>query len=235
MEGLVNKQRQNMKRILLLTLITAIQTFVIQAQLFKDKDERNLVQFTGRLTDELLQPLPYAHILILNNYRGTITDQHGKFTLVTEANDSIMLSTVGYKRKIITVPDNLEEPFFTLDIILQTDTFMIDEVVVYPWKSYEEFKEAFLNLKLPDDDMDNARKNIALLKTQIILDETPSARANFQHILNQQYRETFNQGQYPSYQIFNAFAWAEFFKALKRGDFKKYEKKDVEYQEMEIE
>jgi len=224
-----------MKKILLLTVLTAIQTIVIQAQLFKDKDERNLVQFTGRLTDELLQPLPYAHILILNNYRGTITDQQGKFTLVTEVNDSIMLSTVGYKRRIITVPDNLKEPFYTLDIILQTDTFMIDEVVVYPWKSYEEFKEAFLNLKLPDDDMDNARKNIALLKTQIILDETPSARANFQHILNQQYRETFNQGQYPSYQIFNAFAWAEFFKALKRGDFKKYEKKDVEYQEMEIE
>jgi hypothetical protein len=235
LEGLVNKQRQTMKKILLLTVLTAIHTIVIQAQLFKDKDERNLVQFTGRLTDELLQPLPYAHILILNNYRGTITDQHGKFTLVTRVNDSIMLSTVGYKRKIITVPDNLKEPFFTLDIILQTDTFMIDEVVVYPWKSYEEFKEAFLNLKLPDDDMDNARKNIALLKTQIILDETPSARANFRHILNQQYRETFNQGQYPSYQIFNAFAWAEFFKALKRGDFKKYEKKDVEFQEMEIE
>jgi hypothetical protein len=219
-----------MKKIVLLAACLVIQTMVVKSQLF-NKDDKNLVQLTGRLTDELLQPLPFAHILVLNNYRGTITDKEGKFSIVTEIHDSIMFSSVGYKRKIITIPDNLPEPYLTLDLTLQTDTFMIGEVVVYPWKSYEEFKEAFLNLKLPNSDMDNARKNIALLKTQIILDETPSARANFQNILNQQYRQTFNQGTYPSYQIFNAFAWAEFFKALKRGDFKKYEKKDVEYPE----
>ncbi len=222
-----------MKRILFFALCIAIHTNVVKSQLFERKVDKNLVQFTGRLTDELLQPLPYAHVLILNNYRGTITDNQGKFSLVTEINDSIMLSTVGYKRKIITIPNTLEEPFLTMDIVLETDTFMIAEVVIYPWKSYEEFKEAFLNLKLPNDDMDNARKNIALLKTQIILDETPSARENFQNILNQQYRQTFSQGQYPSYQLFNAFAWAEFFKALKRGDFKKYEK-NAEYPELEI-
>lgn len=181
-----------------------------------------LVQLTGRLTDELLQPLPYAHILVLNNYRGTITDREGKFTFVTRTNDSIMFSCLGYRRIILVIPDTLEKPFLNVDLILEQDTFMIDEVEVYPWKSYEEFKRAFLNLELPEDDMDNARRNIALLKTQIILDETPNSRANFQKILNEQYRESFNQGTYPTYQIFNAFAWAEFFKALKRGDFNKY-------------
>jgi hypothetical protein len=189
----------------------------------KTRDEpKKLVQLTGKLMDELLQPLPYAHILVLNNYRGTITDREGKFSFVAREHDSLMFSSLGYKRKIIEIPDTLKEPFMILDITLQTDTFMIGEVEIYPWKSYEEFKKAFLNLELPDDDMDNARKNIALLKTQIILDETPSARANFQQILNEQYRQSFNQGTYPSYQLFNAFAWAEFFKALKRGDFKKY-------------
>jgi len=172
--------------------------------------------------DELLQPLPYAHILVLNNYRGTITDRDGKFSFVARTNDSILFSCLGYKRKILVIPDSLEKPFLTVDLTLEQDTFMIDEVKVYPWKSYEEFKRAFLNLELPEDDMDNARRNIALLKTQIILDETPNSRANFQKILNEQYRESFNQGTYPSYQIFNAFAWAEFFKALKRGDFNKY-------------
>jgi hypothetical protein len=222
------------KLVLFLVVCLTVRSTDAKGQLLFGKDDGKLVQFTGRLTDELLQPLPYAHVLILNNYRGTITDSQGKFSIVTEVNDSIMLSTVGYKRKIIRIPGDLKEPFLTLDIVLDVDTFMIDEVVIYPWKSYEEFKEAFLNLKLPNDDMDNARKNIALLKTQIILDETPSARANFQEILNQQYRETFRQGTYPSYQLFNAFAWAEFFKALKRGDFRKY-KKDVDYPEMEIE
>jgi len=184
----------------------------------------DLVQLTGRLLDELLQPLPYAHILVLNNYRGTITDREGKFSFVTQVHDSIMFSSLGYKRKIFVIPGNLKKPFLSMDIILQQDTFMIAEVEIYPWKSYEEFKRAFLNLELPEDDMDNARKNIALLKTQIILDETPNSRANFNKILEDQYRQTFNQGLYPSYQIFNIMAWADFFEALKRGDFKKYSK-----------
>jgi hypothetical protein len=185
-------------------------------------DNNHLVQLTGRMLDELLQPLPYSHILVLNNYRGTITDKQGKFSFVTEVHDSVMFSSLGYKRKIMLIPDTLEEPFLNLDLVLDRDTIMIGEVEIYPWKSYEEFKQAFLNLRLPDDDMDRARRNIALIKTQIILDETPNSRQNFQKILEDQYRQTYTQGLYPTYQIFNAFAWAEFFKALKRGDFKKY-------------
>ena len=212
-----------MKKTILLSasaLILLLSPLYSQDNVTMKKGE--LVQLTGRLLDELLQPLPYAHILVLNNYRGTITDRDGKFSFVTQVHDSIMFSSLGYKRKIMVIPDTLKEPFLSMDIVLQQDTFMIDEVVIYPWKSYEEFKRAFLNLELPNDDMDNARKNIALLKTQIILDETPNARANFNKILEDQYRQTFTQGTFPTYQLFNVMAWAEFFKALKRGDFKKY-------------
>lgn len=213
-----------MRYILISFILVAISGSILNAQSEETLEKGKLVQLTGRLYTELLQPLPFAHVLVLNNYRGTITDRDGKFSFVTQVGDSIMFSTLAYRRKIIVIPDTLVEPFFITDIILDIDTFMIAEVEIYPWKSYDEFKKAFLNLELPNDDMDNARKNIALLKTQIILDETPSARANFQHIYEQQYRDTYTQGNYPTYQIFNAFAWAKFFKALKRGDFNKYSK-----------
>ncbi len=180
-----------------------------------------LVQLTGRIRNELLQPLPFSHIFIMNNMRGTITDNQGKFSIVTEINDTVMFSSLGYKKKTIIIPDNLPEPFLTLDITLLTDTFLIGEVVVYPWRNYEEFKEAFLNLKLPDDDMERARRNIALLKTQIIMENNPNARQNFQYVMERQYQETFNQGTVPSYQIFNPLAWIKFFEAIKRGDYKK--------------
>ena len=90
-----------------------------------------------------------------------------------------------------------------------------------PWQPvYEDFKKAFLNLDLPNRDLENARRNIALIRTQIIMDQEPSARANFQYIMEQQYKETFTQGMYPTYRLLNPFNWAEFFKALKRGDFR---------------
>ena len=182
--------------------------------------DKNLVQLSGRITNEQTEPLPFAHVLVMNNFRGTITDREGKFSLVVEVFDTILFSTLGYKRRTVIIPDTLERPFLTTDIVLQEDTILIAEVEVYPWRSYEEFKDALLNLRLPDDDNERARQNIALIKTQIILYNEPNARENYQYVMAKQYRETFNQGMYPSYQIFNAFAWAKFFQALKRGDFK---------------
>ena len=78
------------------------------------------------------------------------------------------------------MPGAVSNPFLQLDVVLEVDTLVIDAVEIYPWKSYEEFKEAFVNLKLPTDDMERARRNIALLRTQIIMDHDPDAYANFQ-------------------------------------------------------
>jgi len=182
--------------------------------------EKRLVQLSGTVKNELLQPMPFAHILVLDSYRGAITNNFGNFSLVVEEADSVLISSVGYKRKYIEVPRNLPSNFLTIEVILQVDTIAISEARIYPWKNYEEFREAFVNLNLPDEDSERARRNIALIRTQIIMDHEPSACANFQHIMEQQYQQTFIQGQLPSYQLLNPFAWAKFFKALKRGDFK---------------
>jgi hypothetical protein len=182
--------------------------------------EKKLIQLSGTVKNELLQPMPFAHILVLNNYRGAITNNFGHFSLVVEESDSVLISSVGYKRKYMEIPSNSASNFLNIEIILQVDTLAIEEAKIYPWKTYEEFRDAFVNLTLPTDDMERARRNIALIRTQIIMDHEPSARANFRAVMEQQYQQTFIQGQFPSYQLLNPFAWAKFFKALKRGDFK---------------
>ncbi|HLO58908.1 MAG TPA: carboxypeptidase-like regulatory domain-containing protein [Bacteroidales bacterium] len=200
----------------LLTIV--ILVFLVSAT---KAQEKKLVQLTGTVKNELLQPMPFAQILVLNNYRGAISNNFGNFSLVVEEADSVLISSVGYKTKYIQIPTDLPSKFYNMDIILRVDTLAIREARIYPWKSYEEFREAFVNLNLPTDDMERARRNIALIRTQIIMDHEPSARANFRYIMEQQYQQTFIQGQNPSYQLLNPFAWAKFFKALKRGDFKR--------------
>jgi hypothetical protein len=201
-------------------IFVCILFFASVISVYTNAQEKKLIQFSGTVKDELLQPLSFAHILVLNDYRGAITNNFGTFSLVVEESDSVLISSVGYKRRYMVIPDNLPTKFYNIEVILQVDTLVIAEAKIYPWKSYEEFKDAFVNLKLPTDDTERARRNIALIRTQIIMDHEPSARTNFRAIMQQQYEQTFIQGQLPSYQILNPFAWAKFFKALKRGDFK---------------
>lgn len=182
--------------------------------------EKQLVQFTGRAFNEFLQPLAYVNIVITNQSRGTITDKQGKFSFVVQVHDTIVFSSMGYKQATVLIPDSLDSKFFTRDVLMESDTIMIAAIEVYPWKDYEEFKEAFINLELPDDDLDRARKNIALIKEQLKNETDPLPSANFRQTMDQNTYKSFNRGTVPTYQIFNIMAWTKFFDALKNGDFK---------------
>ena len=104
-----------------------------------------------------------------------------------------------------------------------SDTFHLAEVRIYPWKTYQEFKEAFLALDLQDDDEQRAYHNIALIKTQIKMNKDgglPSSTIAFREVMRQEYNQLYTAGQTPYYTIFDPMRWAKFFKSLKQGDFK---------------
>lgn len=187
----------------------------------QETEKKKMVQFTGKIFDEFLQPLPFTNILVINRNVGLISDKEGKFSFIVYKDDTVQFSSMGFKTRQITVPDTLNEQFFIQDLLMRSDTFRIPEAVVYPWKDYEDFKKQFAELKLPESDLERAARNIAIIKAQIITSREPSVVGNFNHIMDQQYREVMLRGgQMPTYQIFNVFAWAKFFEALKNGDFK---------------
>jgi hypothetical protein len=80
--------------------------------------DKKLIQFTGKVIDELLQPMPFAHVLVMENYHGAITNVYGNFSLVVEEKDSVLISAVGYKTKYVVIPENLTSPFLNKDIVL---------------------------------------------------------------------------------------------------------------------
>lgn len=183
-----------------------------------------LVQFSGIVRDLQNQPLPQVNIIILNERRGTTTDRRGMFSFVVRTNDTILFSHLGFKGTIHVIPDSLGGQQYPADIFMVSDTFELAEVRIYPWKTYHEFKEAFLALELPDDDQQRAYHNIALIKTQIKMNDFgPSPNINYREVMKQQYNEMYTAGQYPYYTIFDPMRWARFFESLKRGDFKQDE------------
>jgi hypothetical protein len=187
----------------------------------RSEQEDELVQFSGIVRDLQHQPLPHVNIIILNERRGTTSDIRGMFSFVVRPNDTILFSHMGHKGTIHVIPDSLGGQQYPADIFMVSDTFQLAEVRIYPWKTYHEFKEAFLALELPDDDEQRAYHNIALIKTQIKMNDFgPSPNINYREVMKQQYNELYTAGQYPYYTIFDPMRWAKFFESLKRGDFK---------------
>jgi len=188
-----------------------------------------LIQWTGVVQNDLFQPIPFAHIIVQRDFRGTVSDPQGKFTIITYPRDTLIVSYVGYKLLKIPVPNfsNEDSKHYYKDIILTEDTLMLRELVVFPWRTYREFKEAFLALELPDDDLRRAYHNIAVLQEQIYnasFNRSASPSANFRDMMNSRTNRMVTYGHmYPTYAITNPIAWAQFFQALRNGEFRKKE------------
>ena len=207
-------------------LFLVVFSMQVEGQRKKDleKQENNgLVQFSGIVRDLEHRPLPYVNIIILNDRRGTTSDDRGMFSFVVRPNDTILFSHMGHKSTMHVIPDSIGGQQYPADIFMVNDTFQLAEVRIYPWKTYQEFKEAFLALDLPDDDEQRAYHNIELIKTQIRVNRdgaVPNPNIAYREVMRQQYNQLYSAGQTPYYTIFDPMRWAKFFEALKRGDFK---------------
>jgi len=188
-----------------------------------------LIQWTGVVRDELLQPVPYAHIIVQKDMRGTVSDPQGKFTIITYPRDTLLVSCLGYRLRKIPVPSLSydDSKHYIKDVILMEDTIKLSEVLILPWKTYLEFREAFLTLNLPEDDLERAYRNIAVVQEQIynaIMSRPASPASNFRDITNSRTSRMMTYGHmYPTYAIANPIAWAQFFQALRNGEFNRKE------------
>ncbi len=182
----------------------------------------DIIQFSGEIKNDSLEPLSFVHILVINKNKGTITDFNGYFSFPVQNNDTILFTYIGYKPYEFIVPDTLNDNnFFKLTMI--RDTIFINEIDVFPWSTYEQFKHAFLTLYIPDDDYVRAERNMQLIKIQQLLSDYPiDGSQAYKHYMNKQYNKLYYSGFYPT---INILGLAELINAIKRGDFKNKKKK----------
>lgn len=185
----------------------------------------DIYQLSGFVKSMSQEGLPFVHILIKNKRRGTISDFEGFFSLVVEKNDTLIFSSIGYKKSLFLVGDTVSFHDYFINKILEVDTITLNEMIVFPWNTYEQFKEAFLKLDAPQDDIDRALKNFALIEDQLKLypsDSDPSL--NYKYFMNQTYNQIYYAGQLPPNNLLNPIAWSQFFASLRNGDFKSKKK-----------
>jgi hypothetical protein len=189
----------------------------------------DLVQFSGVVvTADSLRPVPFANIAVTATGRGTTSDYWGFFSIVVRKNDLISFSAVGYKTGLFRIPDTLTDNRYSLIQVMSSDTMMLTETVIYPWPTKEEFRRAFLTLRIPDDDIEIAKRNLAYMEMREIYGRnydpekygfTPGQSYN--NYMDVRADKLYYNGQTMPNNLLNPIAWSKFIKAWKRGDFKK--------------
>jgi hypothetical protein len=192
-----------------------------QKEMHGENDD--LVQFSGVVvTGDSLKPVPFSHIINLNSGFGTVSDYNGYFSFVASQMDTIRFTAVGFKEKKFVIPDTIHDKRYTMFQVMTADTIYLSETVIYPWPSREDFKDAFLNLEIPDDSYDIAMRN---LEQSQLLERaehmTMDGSENYQHYIDQTISKYYYAGQTQPITILNPFAWAQFIKAWKDGKFKR--------------
>ncbi|MFP4089072.1 MAG: carboxypeptidase-like regulatory domain-containing protein [Cyclobacteriaceae bacterium] len=183
----------------------------------------NIIQLSGLvLGEDSTSALSGANIYVPAAGRGTSTNLYGYFSLPVLAGDSVVISSIGYKKQHFIVPEDRKESL-TIVVELQTDTTFLPAVEVFPFPTAEMFKEAVLALQLPDQqqyDYMNQNLNADLLAR--MMEAMPmDGSMNHRWFMDQQFnRVQYGAGPRPN-PLLNPFAWGEFIRSIKRGDFKR--------------
>ncbi len=200
-----------------------ITLWLLAAYEAKAQGERRVLQLSGLvLGEDSTSALAGANIFVPKAGRGTSTNQYGYFSLAVLAGDSVVFSSIGYKKQHYIVPLGVSESQ-TIVVELQADTTILPAIEIFPFPTEEMFKEAVLALQLPDEDQyNNMRNNLgAELLAKMFSNMPMDGNMNYRYYMQQQFdRMQYSAGPRPN-PLLNPFAWGQFIKSLKQGDFKK--------------
>ena len=211
------------KKILLYTFLFFSMAACKQVSAQFENTRDSVVQLFGVvMTADSLEGIPAVSVMVKGTTRGTITNAHGVFSIVVLKGDQVEFTHVTYKPKTITVPKSLESNQYSVVQLLVVDTVYLPATIIKPRPTSQQFARDFVNVKVPDDEYEIARKNTSASNRRAWMrtisgDGGEATRQQFNKIAT---KATY-QGQTPPMNIFNPAAWAEFISAWKRGDFKK--------------
>lgn len=182
----------------------------------------NIVQINGVImTADSLRSVPGATVLVKNKNRGVESEYNGVFSLVCYKGDTLQFSCIGFRGKEYVVPKTLAGQYYTMIQLMVQDTFYLPETIIKPLPSKDAFDYAFRNWAIPNDQYEVARRNTDAYILRMLAYTLPRDGHEAQsRALAQQAQQAVYYGQQRPMNILNPLAWAEFFEAWKRGDYR---------------
>jgi len=130
-----------------------ISPLVADAQ---NTEEKNGFTLSGKVIDAAtLKGIPYSHVKIDDTYWGVICDSLGFFKVELKNNHSFKVSSLGYSEIIVPITSVVTDGAAFQEISLDRTSYILDEVDIYSLGTWQQFKDNFVKMELPDE------KNIA--------------------------------------------------------------------------
>ena len=199
----------------IISVLVLLTTILISQQAFSQKKEQeSIVQFSGIVTGENQAQLPGVHIYVPKSGRGTTSNIYGYFSMAVLVGDSMVFSSVGYEKYSLVIPGGNERVNVLVNMIV--DTTYLENVDIMPFLSEENFKLAILALELPDVDEEIYSRLDGAALAMMIQNAPYDAAMNARYYLKQQIYYQQDKVMPRSNPLLNPFAWAQFFKSLKK-------------------
>lgn len=203
------------------SLTILLLLFVVVAFAQEPAKSKKLVQFSGIITDtDSNSVVPYVTITNLSNKgQKYAANYQGYFSIIANPGDTVMFSAVGFFNKTYILPGQITGHQFTQMIQVKPEVVYLKAVTIYPWATVEEFNRDFLTMKIADDDLAIAKKN---LSRQSIRGMTLTLPRNSSEISNSNYRYNFdrmmNVNMRQTNPLLNPFAWGRLMQQIFSGD-----------------
>lgn len=207
--------------------LIGILMLVFTTSAFAQQAEQPLVQFSGIVynADSTRSIVPYVNIANLSTGRAAgVANYEGYFSFVVHEQDSLKFTSVGYEPVTIVIPSNLGKKSLVVKIKMKAQIINLPTVRIFPWATTDEFRHDFLTMKVADDDLEIARKNlsgksISALKKSLPLSGYESFNAQDMHnsIVNS------HSNTNP---LLNPFAWGSLIRDIAAGDKSRKEEED---------
>lgn len=181
------------------------------------------MQFSGivKNSDSLNVVVPYVTITNVTQKKQVSTSNYkGYFSFVVNEGDLIRFTSLGYRGIEVSIPSDIKNKSITLEVKLKPETQNLPVVRIFPWATTDEFNKEFLALKIADDDLAAAKKNINRSRIYALTATLPrdgkeiqsmSLQAQHNNLLN---RSTLQQTN----PLLNPFAWGALVKQIMDGD-----------------
>ncbi|MET4081070.1 hypothetical protein ABIB40_001015 [Pedobacter sp. UYP30] len=180
-----------------------------------------LIQFSGIITDiDSANVIPYVTITNLSAKDTRVAaDYRGYFTFIVNPGDTILFTAIGYKKFSTIVPLGTPDNKYTIMVKMTSDVINLPTVRVFPWATTEEFTREFLTMKIADDDLAIAKKNLSKSSINGLILTLPRDGGE---ISSQNYRYNFdrliNKNMVQTNPLLNPFAWSKLMQQIFEGD-----------------